>query len=374
MLFLRWTVHVLRSRRGPSAVSLVARPGLEPLETRDLLSGFSVAPPFPVPTPGPAPSGRTDVWTAPPGQGVWSANLLPDTTAPPGSEGALAGATDQPLVGGWNTTTPFAVGRPTGGFWVTNAPGGGNSSASFTLFQEGAAPSIILPSVCASANGPHSGLAADPPNHPGPGSLGRFALVSSTEPSAPHGTPDQGSAPQPEDQVRALPVGSAPTLIAPRSIPIASLVAGVEVAALEGFSSLPRPVSATALAGVVEASTDPAKDSSASTVSPSHEPMAGAGERAAPLGEGATDLPAQADIVMPVAWFGSEPFLVLRQLFHPPEATDNGLPARLTRWLLAPTFGSVALVLMALEVWRWRTAHRNPSATELPEVTGPSGL
>jgi hypothetical protein len=72
------------------------------------------------------------------------------------------------------------------------------------------------------------------------------------------------------------------------------------------------------------------------------------------------------------AWAGPGPFRLLRQFF--PRA-DGGrdLAAVLTRLLRSPWVAGAVTALAALEVLR-RRARRAPSATELPEITGPSGL
>jgi hypothetical protein len=153
---------------------------------------------------------------------------------------------------------------------------------------------------------------------------------------------------------------------------ITPLVAGVEVALGESPPCPLRPVLATLLAGVLEAGTEPGNDLVEATAPPNRGVDAAVGERVVPLGGIPTSPPAQADIVQPSSWFGSEPFLALRELFHPVQAQDGGLVTTLSRWLLSPAFVCTALVLGALTVWRWRTVRHHPLIRELPEVNGPS--
>jgi hypothetical protein len=86
-------------------------------------------------------------------------------------------------------------------------------------------------------------------------------------------------------------------------------------------------------------------------------------------------VPALAGLVTPaVAWVGPGTFRFLGQFFRRAEEAGRGLATSLMQFLRSPWVVGTAAALAALEVLRRRVRHRAPSATELPEITGPRGL
>jgi hypothetical protein len=333
MRFLPW----VQARSGPAP--RFARPGLERLETRALLSGFASGPHF-----------------------VLQEHVFLN-------QGASFEASTGPSSGFWNAPPPMAVNPFDGNSKDPNGPDSDGALAPFAMFHEGAPSAEFLPNFSLSVNAFLPGTGAAPPillpEAPG------TRILATSAAGGPRATPEQGPALSSEDLIRTLTPVSTPPLNTPRSPSLASQVPGVEVA-LETHPVLPRPGVPTALAGVSEIGTGSEKGSTARTPA-SREPLAGAGETQIPISDTPAGQPAQADILTP-SWFEGEAFLVLRQVFRPDDMPEGNLPATLTHFLLSPAVLSCTVALASLEVWRRWRLRRNLPATEWPQVLGPSGL
>ena len=366
MPFLRSLLRAFRPKPLPQRRSCGPRravPRVELLEPRDLLAGSFAGPPLPVHDPSPGPS-----TTAAP----WAARPSGEVTPAPSAQGLHAGGDGRApeAAGGvapsehWEGREAFNRPGPNEwaypGAWSADArPRPEGEPASFVvLVVEGEMTTHDVqnsPLPSAAAGDSLAGAANEPAadtEQPAPAQPAAAVAVERVTTNIPLPvTAEQG----PSRQTAGRPL--APPTVAALSPPL-------NVPALGAQGAAPSASLVFGLGASEDVQTD-----HAFPLAPEVGPASGEGpaDRPAPG-------PALAGLLTPaVAWVGPGPFRLLRQFF--PGAADGGrdLAAALTRLLRFPWVAGAATALAALEVLR-RRARRGPAATELPEITGPSGL